>query len=193
MRRTRSNAVASALVVVLVPLSAALAVAQAPAEKSVVRPTRVAEPPRIDGRLDEPLWAAIEPISDFRQWEPDNGAAASERTEVRLGYDDEFLYVGVRAFDGEPGMIVARQFERDSLIDNDDAFTIELDSLGDNRTAFFFESNALGAQFDGQITENGGINLQWDAIWYSAGNVDELGYIRRRGRGDDDNSSNCSN
>ena len=176
MRRTRSNAVASALVVVLVPLSAALAVAQAPAEKSVVRPTRVAEPPRIDGRLDEPLWDTIEPISDFRQWEPDNGAPASERTEVRIGYDDEFLYLGVRAFDGEPGRIVARQFERDARIDNDDAFTIELDSLSDNRTAFFFESNVLGAQSDGQITENGGINLQWDAIWYSAGNVDELGY-----------------
>jgi hypothetical protein len=166
----------SPFVAALLLLTATVAVAQAPAEKSVVRPTRVSEPPRIDGRLDEPLWGAIEPIVDFRQWEPDNGAPASERTEVRIGYDDEFLYLGVRAFDGDAGRIVARQFERDARIDNDDAFTIELDSLSDNRTAFFFESNVLGAQSDGQITENGGTNLQWDAIWYSAGNVDELGY-----------------
>jgi hypothetical protein len=155
---------------------AAPAAAQTQEQKSVVRPVRVTEPPQIDGRLDEPLWNAVEPISDFRQWEPDNGAPASERTEVRIVYDDEYLYVGVRAFDREAGRIVARQFERDARLDNDDAFTIELDSLSDNRTAFFFETNALGAQADGQITENGPISMQWDAIWYSAGNIDELGY-----------------
>ncbi len=82
------------------------AAAQVRAEKAVVRPVRIEEPPQIDGLLDEPLWQKIKPITDFRQYEPNNGEPATERTEVRIGYDSHFLYFGVRAFDGEPDKII---------------------------------------------------------------------------------------
>lgn len=157
-------------------LFAGAASAQAPGVSGVVRPVRVDEPPRIDGLLDEPLWAEIEPITDFRQWEPDNGAPATERTEVRICYDDRYLYIGVRAYDSEPDKIIARAFERDRGIDQDDSIFISIDSLNDNRNAVGFGTNVLGTKSDLEFSEDRTINMAWDAIWYTAGNVDELGY-----------------
>jgi len=142
----------------------------------VVRPVRIDEPPRIDGLLDEPLWAEIEPITDFRQWEPDNGAPATERTEVRICYDDNYLYIGVRAYDSEPDKIIARTFERDRQVDQDDSIYIDIDSLNDDRSAVGFGTNTIGTKSDYELSEDRTINMAWDTIWYTAGNVDELGY-----------------
>ena len=143
---------------------------------AVVRPVRTGELPKIDGRLDEPMWDAIEPITDFTQYEPVNGEPATERTEVRICYDDNFLYFGVRAFDSEPDKIIARTFERDAIVDNDDSVTIAIDSLNDHRTGVYFETNVLGTKLDVQFNEGGAYNTNWDAIWYVKGNIDELGY-----------------
>ena len=100
----------------------------------------------------------------------------SERTEIYVAYDETFLYFGVRAYDSEPDRIVARQFERDSDLDADDSISIGIDSRNDNRTSFAFQTNVLGTQRDLELTEAGAFNMPWDTIWYSAGNVDELGY-----------------
>jgi hypothetical protein len=150
--------------------------AQMVAEEAVVKPVRVDKPPKIDGFLDESLWKDIEPVTDFRQYEPDNGAPTTERTEVRICYDSRFLYFGVRAYDGEPGKIIARVFERDANVDEDDSFTIAIDSLNNNRTAVAFDTNVLGTQLDVQYSEDGLYNESWNAIWYSKGRIDELGY-----------------
>ncbi len=158
------------------PAAQAPPVAQAPPAGNVVYPVRVAEPPRIDGLLDESLWNDIEPVTDLRQLEPEVGEPVTERTEIYIAYDDEFLYFGIRAHDSEPDKIVARQFERDSNLDADDSISIGIDSLNDNRTAFAFQTNVLGTQRDLELTEAGAINFPWDTIWYSAGNIDELGY-----------------
>jgi len=141
-----------------------------------VRPVRIDEAPRIDGLLDEALWAEIEPITDFRQWEPDNGAPATERTEVRIAYDDSYLYVGVRAYDSEPDKIIARAYERDRGIDQDDSIFVSIDSLNGNRTAVGFGTNVLGTKSDLELSEDRTLNMAWDTIWYTAGNIDELGY-----------------
>jgi len=157
-------------------LIAAPSAAQVQGEEAVVRPVRVEEAPRIDGLLDEPLWQEIKPLTDFRQYEPDNGEPASELTEVRICYDSRFLYFGVRAYDSEPGRIAARVFERDANVDEDDSFTVAIDSLNDNRTAVAFDTNVLGTKLDVQYSESGMYNHYWDAIWYARGNVDELGF-----------------
>ena len=60
------------------------------------------ETPRIDGRVDEAFWSRVAPVSGFRQQNPVESAAATERTEVRVAYDDQALYVAVRAFDDRP-------------------------------------------------------------------------------------------
>jgi hypothetical protein len=134
------------------------------------------ESPKIDGRLDERLWQEIEPITDFWQYEPENGQPGTERTEVRICYNNHFLYFGVRAFDSEPEKVIARTFERDANVDNDDSFTIAIDARNDNRTAVLFDTNVLGTKLDVQYTEAGAYNENWDAIWYAKGRVDELGY-----------------
>src|SRR5258708_19664693 len=66
---------------------------------------RVSRPPAMDGRLDDPNWALTTPVTDLRQSDPHEGALVSESTEVRILYDDDALYIGVRLFDREPAKI----------------------------------------------------------------------------------------
>src|SRR2546421_1413816 len=91
-----------------------------------IRALRISEPIKIDGRFDEPAWAAAEAATDFRQQEPSEGVAASENTEVRLLYDDKNLYIGIHAFDSEPSRINARELVRDAGFSNDDKVDILL-------------------------------------------------------------------
>jgi len=169
----KSTAIAFAIAMLFV---ASMASAQSPVARGVVHPVRIAEAPRIDGLLDEPLWAEVEPITEFTQYEPDNGEPATERTEVRFAYDDKFLYVGVRAYDSEPDKLIARSYERDNEIDKDDSIFVTIDSLNDNRNAVGFGTNVLGTKSDMELAEDRTINMAYDTIWYTAGNVDELGY-----------------
>ncbi|MFQ5538127.1 MAG: hypothetical protein ACE5GJ_11845, partial [Gemmatimonadota bacterium] len=74
---------------------------------------RAEEAPVIDGRLDDGVWSEVEPLSGFVQREPHDGAPASEPTEVRVTFDDEALYVGVRLYDAEPERIVPGEAIRD--------------------------------------------------------------------------------
>ena len=67
-----------------------------------VKPLRIQEPPQLDGVLDEPFWDAIQPIVDFRQQEPKDNEPATEQTEVRVCYDQDNLYFGIRAYESEP-------------------------------------------------------------------------------------------
>jgi hypothetical protein len=141
-----------------------------------IKPVRVEQPPRIDGFLDEPLWRDIDPLTDFRQFDPDWGEPATETTEVRICYDSRFLYIGVRAADRDPGKLVTTVFERDGNLCQGESFIVFIDSLLDRRTAFMFESNPLGTQEDAQLSEGQAFNLSWDAIWYSKANIDAQGY-----------------
>ncbi len=85
----------------------ATAAPAAPAEPRVLRAVRAQGEIRVDGRLDEPAWLAVEPAEGFLQRDPDQGRPASERTELRLLFDDEALYAGVRLHDSARGERVA--------------------------------------------------------------------------------------
>jgi hypothetical protein len=138
---------------------------------------RVTEPIKIDGRLDEPAWSQAQPATDFREEEPTEGAPASEKTEVRVLYDDRNLYVGIQAFDSEPARINSRELVRDAGFSNDDKVEILLDTYHDRRNAFRFAVNPLGVQQDALITDEGrDVNLSWDARWLSAGHIDQTGW-----------------
>ncbi|MDA8528972.1 hypothetical protein N9K67_09300, partial [Opitutaceae bacterium] len=82
-------------------------------ESNAVRMVQAAEPPVIDGKLDDGVWATAEVFSNFTQVRPVEGIAPSEKTEVRLLQDENFLYVGIRAYDSEPDKIIAREMQRD--------------------------------------------------------------------------------
>ncbi|NIR43052.1 MAG: hypothetical protein GWN99_04065, partial [Gemmatimonadetes bacterium] len=101
--------------------------------------------PEIDGRLDDAAWALAEPITDFVQRDPDEGEPATERTEVRVLYDDGSLYIGIRAYDSEPDRIVGELTRRDQWSASD-WLIISIDSYYDRRTAFEFRVNPAGVE-----------------------------------------------
>ena len=138
---------------------------------------RVAEAIKIDGLLSESAWSLAQPASDFLQQEPNEGLPASEKTEVRLLFDDKNLYVGIRAFDSEPQRINSRELVRDATFSNDDKVEILLDTYHDRRNAFRFAVNPLGTQQDALITDEGrDVNLSWDSSWVSSGRTDQTGW-----------------
>ena len=142
-----------------------------------IRILRISDPIKIDGHLDEPAWSQAEAATDFRQESPTEGAPASEKTEVRVLYDNKNVYIGIRAFDSEAARINARDLVRDSTFDTDDRIEIVLDTYHDRRNAFRFSVNPLGTQQDALITDEGkDINLSWDGSWISSGRIDAQGY-----------------
>jgi hypothetical protein len=129
---------------------------------------------RLDGALDEPAWQDGDSAGGFRQQEPEEGAPASEPTQIRVLYDHENLYIGIWAFDSRPDRIIARQLERDAQLGlsrfgpsgGDDAIELILDTFHDRRNAFYFATNPRGVQVDGLITdESDEADLDWDGVW----------------------------
>lgn len=133
---------------------------------------------RVDGRISEDVWTRAQALTGFRQREPLEGAAATERTEIRIAYDDEALYIAVMAYDSRPDEIVARILQRDKLFQadrfgqagvsaaGDDAVAILLDPFHDHRNGVLFATNPNGAKFEALITdEGGGLNIDWRGVW----------------------------
>src|SRR3989440_8581359 len=142
-----------------------------------IQAVRVSDPIKIDGLLDESSWSLAQPATDFKQERPTEGASASERTEVRVLFDDKNIYFGIRAFDSDAAHINARDLVRDSNFPNDDKIEILLDTYHDRRNAFRFAVNPLGTQQDALITDEGrDVNVSWDGSWVSAGRIDDSGF-----------------
>lgn len=102
LRKTCQRLVASCLAVVGVMLPATVfaqgSTRAAGDERATAHAVYVTEPPRIDGALDEPMWRAIEPVSAFTQRQQNEGAEPSERTEVRIAFNDRFLFFGITCY-----------------------------------------------------------------------------------------------
>jgi hypothetical protein len=156
-------------------LAAALFAQSAPSQPPV-RASRATTPPIVDGRLDEAVWESADVAEDFRQFEPDEGQPATERTEVRVLYDNDSLYVGVRLFDSQPDRIVARLSRRDEDPDAD-RFTFYVDALHDRVTGAAFEVSAAGAQRDAIISNDTSRDNSWDAVWNVAVAINADGWV----------------
>jgi len=137
---------------------------------------RTSTPPVIDGQLDDVAWAGALVIEDFRQVVPREGAKPSERTVLRLAYDDEFLYVSFRCHDAEADRIIATQMKRDASVGSDDHVNFVVDSFFDKRNGYFFEMNAVGARGDALVEDNDRFRRDWDGIWYGKANIDGNGW-----------------
>lgn len=135
---------------------------------------------RLDGHLDEAIWAAAPVATGFTQEWPQRGRPAHQRTEVRVLYDDHFLYIGARMqhdrrLEGGHARVVRRLHRRDqdSL---SDWFGVALDSNHDHRTAVVFEVNAAGVQKDQVIYNDSTYDASWDGVWESAVSADDEGW-----------------
>ncbi len=131
--------------------------------RATVRAVRLEAPLRIDGRLDEPLYDAVPPISDFVQVEPRPGEPSTDRTEVWITFDEKTLFVSLRCWQ-DPDRIAATDMRRDSW-SGDDYVDIALDTFFDRRNAFIFTVYASGGRFDGQITDERRMNVDWNPVW----------------------------
>ncbi|MFQ6045758.1 MAG: DUF5916 domain-containing protein [Gemmatimonadales bacterium] len=133
--------------------------------------------PVIDGRLDDEVWQAAPPITDFVQRDPHEGRAVSESTEVRFLYTNHDLYVGFRGYDREPDQVYGRLVRRDQRTAAD-YFNLFIDSYRDGRTAFEFAINPSGARRDVYIYNDGaGRDESWDPVYDWATRVDSLGWV----------------
>ncbi len=134
--------------------------------------------PHIDGLLAEDCWNDAIAIGDLIQTEPVEGQAPSERTETRVLFDDQHLYIGIRCFDSDPGGILASKMKRDSDLNADDRVIVVLDTFGDRRNGYTFIVNPAGAQADAFIASNGEVvNNAWDAIWHAHATIDSKGWM----------------
>ena len=126
---------------------------------------KASSPVAVDGVLNEAAWLESTPIGEIVQREPQPGAPASERTEVKLLYDQDNLYIGVTCFDSDPAGIIGTQMARDGDLTMDDQIELLIDPYRDRRNGLYFATNPLGVLVDGLIIENRQTNKEWDAIW----------------------------
>ncbi|HAW94730.1 MAG TPA: hypothetical protein DCX60_00495, partial [Phycisphaerales bacterium] len=132
--------------------------------------------PEIDGTLEEIWQAGTRLKGAFRQVNPDEGAPATERTEVYLMRDSKNFYVGFRCWDDDPSGIRATQMKYDGSFAPDDNVTLVIDPFRDRRTGYVFRMTAGGARKDGRITNGDKVDFNWDGIWYGRTAIDDKGW-----------------
>ena len=140
-----------------------------------VRAVKLDRPLTLDGILSEAVWQTAAPASRFLQRDPYEGAEATERSEVRIAYDEEALYVGARLYDAHPDSIVARLVRRDFDIASDQFFVF-LDPSHDRRSGYYFGVNAAGVLYDGTLFNDGWDDNSWDGVWQGRAHVDSTGW-----------------
>ena len=164
--------------------AASLSGAQTPATQTVVRPHSEAPsavaarrngPVAIDGRMDEAAWQAATPVTQFTQYDPNEGQPSSERTEARILIDDAAVYIGMRMYDSDPKGIQSQLARRDESIEGD-LVEVSFDSYHDHLSGVIFRLSPAGARRDASISPSGNQDNSWDAIWQGDATVDSLGW-----------------
>jgi hypothetical protein len=165
------------------------------ATTNVATATRAPEAPTIDGDvLGDAAWANATPITSFTQEQPNEGAPSSERTEVRVIFTNDTLYIGAVMYDGDPSGIIISDARRDAPLDDTDSFQMIVDTYRDRQNGFVFGTNPAGIEYDGQVTNEGqgggglgfgsmqsggsgsGFNINWDAAWTVRAKIGEHGW-----------------
>ena len=132
----------------------------------------------LDGKLDESFWSNIIGIEDFLMQEPIEGGEPSEKTVIKVAYDEKFLYIGAVLYDSNPEGIKSFKMRKDSPLNTDDRFMLILDTYLDGRNAYFFEINPKGLMGDGLLTIGQGLSLNknWDGIWRPWTHIGDFGW-----------------
>ena len=134
------------------------------ARQATVRAVKLAEPLRIDGRLDESVYTSTPPITDFIQTLPRNGVEPTEKTEAWVTFDAERFYVSARCYDSAPpNKWVANEMRRDAnQVRQNDHFGMMIDTFHDGRNGYVFYSNPVGGRIDLSEADEGNPNTDWN-------------------------------
>ncbi|OGD18492.1 MAG: hypothetical protein A2W03_05070 [Candidatus Aminicenantes bacterium RBG_16_63_16] len=141
---------------------------------TLLKPLKTTQPPVIDGRLDDAVWAAAPSVTGFKTFIPDFGRDISEETFAYMAYDSANLYFAFECLDREPDKIKATLSRRDD-IRTDDMVCINLDSFNDQQSLYALYVNPLGIQMDSRYASNKE-DYSVDLVWYCAGRLHDRGY-----------------
>ncbi|MSO19567.1 MAG: hypothetical protein EXQ56_03760 [Acidobacteria bacterium] len=131
----------------------------------------------IDGKPDEPAWQTAELITGLVQKEPEEGQPPTEKTEFRVLYDKEFLYVAAWCHDRTKNGVIINDLGHDFDIQEQDYIAVILDTFNDDRNGYYLGATVLGNQRDIQFFSEGrNQNVNWDGVWYSEGQFTDDGY-----------------
>lgn len=130
---------------------------------------RTGQPPKIDG-IEEDVWRNAVPISDFIQYDPWNGIAASQKTEVRILYDDKAIYIFANMYDTSPDSILMQLGNRDES-PNADYFSVKFDTYNNQQDAYVFTVYSSGVQADYRYND-----FNFNAVWESETVVNDKGW-----------------
>lgn len=132
-------------------------------------------PPTLDGRIEPGEWEDAAHVDGLTQALPDAGRPPTERTEVFVMTDEDYLYVAARLWDSDPSRIVRNTMSRDGPTLSDDRFGFTIDPFLDRQNGYFFQVNANGVRRDALI-EGGTVEPSWDGRWYAKASVDGEGW-----------------
>jgi hypothetical protein len=132
----------------------------------------------LDGKLDEAIWQSVSVATDFIMFRPDNGKVVPEnkRTEVRVLYDNEAIYIGALMYDDEPGKILKEINKRDDF-GTADFFGVFINGYNDGQQNFQFFVNAADGQADCLATDSNGEDYSWDSVWDSKAVITSFGWV----------------
>jgi hypothetical protein len=136
---------------------------------------RTSTAPTIDGKLDDVVWNDAPFLGDFVQVDPNEGTEPTEPTEIRLLFDDDNLYIGIRCFDSKPVQIRASEMRRDGPRNTDDHVIVVIDPFGSQRDGYLFAAGPAGLKMDALI-EGGNWRDAWDGLWTSKAAIDSEGW-----------------
>ena len=133
---------------------------------------------KIDGVLDEKTWKEVVVGKDFFMITPLDTGKATQFSEARVSFDDEFLYIGIIFFNNSiKGNYVVESLKRDFSFGKNDNFLVAIDPFNNQSTGFAFGLNAYGAQWDGTMYDGRMVDLNWDTKWYSEVKFDEEKWV----------------
>ena len=146
-------------------------------QRPFLRAERTAVPPIIDGDLTDEVWTLGAPIRDLFVDQPVEGDPLPQKTEIRILYDDDALYVAAWCYDTEPDEITASLMRRDASPRNQDFIMILLDPFGERRSGYVFAVTPITTLWDALIEEAGSVNREWDSIWYAQARRNGEGWV----------------
>ncbi|MDI1257153.1 MAG: DUF5916 domain-containing protein [Flavobacterium sp.] len=154
------------------------------AQKKIIQAKLTAEKITIDGKFNEAVWNTAPIATDFIMYQPDNGKSVNEnrKTEVRILYDNEAVYISATLYDDEPSKILKEITQRDN-VGTADVFGVFINGFNDGQQDFQFFVSASGVQMDRLATEDGQVSpnnfdqdFSWDAIWDSEVKLTDTGW-----------------
>ena len=134
-------------------------------------------PIKIDGLADDEAWEGTDVAKDFFMVIPMDIDKATDKSEIRMTYDDTNIYLIATFYNSVPGRYFVESLRRDFSFNKNDNFLLFLDPFNNQTTGFTFGSNAAGAQWDGTMFAGGKVDLNWDSKWISEVTRDEEKWV----------------